>query len=337
MNEMSETRTSNEALRGANEIDAKAAEWVARLDRHELDARDRSVLESWLAQDSRNRGAFLRAQAAWKNLDRLGILRSGMPRQRPPSLIETLSRRTMLRNVAAGSAGIAIVAATTIGFLRTGRNRILTPVGEIRRVPLLDGSVVAVNTNSQLNIDIKPGLREMTLAKGEVWFDVAKDETRPFVVASGSIRVRAVGTAFSVRRRDDGADVLVTEGIVETWTVGNESDVRQVVAGSKVFVSDIAGPSRVVAASQQIDRALAWREGEIALDGETLAEAAAEFNRYNERKLTIDPGLFDARLVGWFHTNEPETFAAAAATVLKLKVTETADEIHLSLDASPGE
>ena len=124
--------------------------------------------------------------------------------------------------------------------------------------------------------------------------------------------------------------LIVTEGTVETWTVGSELDVRQVMAGSKVFVSDIAGPSRVVAASQQIDRALAWREGEIALDGETLAEAAVEFNRYNERKLTIDPALSNERLVGWFHTNEPDNFAAAAATVLKLKVTENADDIDLS-------
>ena len=336
MNEMSEAKASNVALRGANEIDAKAAEWVAKLDRHELDAPDRAVLESWLAEDPRNKGAFLRAQAAWKNLDRLGILRSGVARG-PSGLIERLSRRSVLQGVAAGGAGIAVTAAATIRLLRSGQNQIETPVGEIRRVPLLDGSVVAVNTDTQLDIDIKPGLREMTLAKGEVWFDVAKDKRRPFVVASGGIRVRAIGTAFSVRRRDDGADVLVTEGIVETWTVGNEAEARQVVAGSRVFVSDIAGPSRVVAASQQIDRALAWREGEIALDGETLAEAAAEFNRYNERKLTIDPALFDARLVGWFHTNEPENFAAAAATVLKLKVTQNADEIHLSPDPGPGE
>ena len=273
----------------------------------------------------------MRAQAAWNNLDRVGILRSGGVHPDSETLSGPLSRRAMLRKVAAtGSVGIAVAAVATIGFLRTGRNQILTPVGEIRRVPLLDGSVVAVNTNTELNIDIKPGLREITLEKGEVWFDVAKDKSRPFVVSSGDIRVRAIGTAFSVRRRDDGADVLVTEGTVETWTVGSESDVRQVMAGSKVFVSDIAGPSRVVAASQQIDRALAWREGEIALDGETLAEAAVEFNRYNERKLTIDPALSNERLVGWFHTNEPDNFAAAAATVLKLKVTENADEIHLS-------
>lgn len=328
---MKQSRNNNEKLCNDNAIDATAVEWVVKLDRLGADNTTRVELERWLAQDARHAGALLRAQAGWKCFDRLQILGGKNDNSAAFFEDETFSRRVMLRKVAAaGTAGLGLAAALAVGFFRIGRHQILTPVGEIRRVPLLDGSVVAVNTNSALNIDIKPDLREITLDKGEVWFDVAEDTKRPFIVNSGDVRIRALGTAFSVRRRDDGADVLVTEGVVETWTVGNEENRRKVDAGSKVFVSDIAGPSQVVAASAQIDRVLAWREGEIAIDGETLAEAAAEFNRYNDRKLTIDPALADERLVGWFHTNEPKTFAAAAATILKLKITETPDEIHLS-------
>lgn len=329
-------RTSNEELLGGNTIDAEAIDWVVRLDSNEPGARDLAELEMWLARDSRHEGAYLRAQAAWNSFDRLRILRNRGAYPAEGSRSGSVTRRTMLRKIAAaGGTGVAVAAAVAVGWWQIGRNRILTPVGEIRRVPLVDGSVVAVNTNSRLNVDIQSGVRQIALEKGEVWFDVAKDRKRPFVVTSGDVRVCAVGTAFSVRRRDDGADVLVTEGIVETWTVGNENARRRVSAGSKVFVSDIAGPSRVVAASAAIDRALAWRVGEIALDGETLAEAAEEFNRYNDRKLTIDPALANERLVGWFHTNEPDTFAHAAATVLKLNVTADAEEIHLSPNSAP--
>jgi transmembrane sensor len=52
---------------------------------------------------------------------------------------------------------------------------------------------------------MKPGLRQVKLDRGEAWFQVAKDPQRPFVVESGPVRVRAVGTAFSVRRREGGA------------------------------------------------------------------------------------------------------------------------------------
>lgn len=327
---MGDNRTGNKELLGENVIDAMAIEWVAQLDRADPDPRHADELEKWLAQDVRHRGAFLRAQAAWKSFDKLQILRHQADDARPVQ-DRALSRRAILQSGAAASgAGLLAAAAAAVGFFRISRHQILTPVGEIRRVPLVDGSIMAVNTDSKVNVDIKSDAREITLERGEVWFDVAKDNKRPFVVTSGDVRVQAVGTAFSVRRRDDGTDVLVTEGVVETWRAGDAEQRRQVTVGSKVFVSDIAGPSEVVAAPSQIDRALAWREGEIALDGETLAEAAVEFNRYNERRLTIDPALTDKRLVGWFHTNEPETFARAAAAVLKLKVTATAEQIHLS-------
>jgi transmembrane sensor len=308
----------------ANAIDVEAVTWVTRLDGESETERTREELEAWLARDPRHRGAYLRARAAWTSLDRLQIL-TGHSLGPEPS-------RLTRRRVMAASGGAAALAATvaSVAFVLADRDRIATPIGEIRRVPLNDGSLVAVNTNSRLDVDLKPDLRRLTLDKGEVWFQVAKDKKRPFVVAAGEVRVRAVGTAFSVRRHDDGADVLVTEGVVETWTVDDARRKARVSAGSKVFVSDIAGPSRIVPAGEQIDRALAWRNGEIALDGQTLAAAAAEFNRYNTRRLTIDPSLADKRLVGWFHTNEPETFARAAAATLNVAMTTDEDEIHLA-------
>lgn len=315
----------SEAGNSANAIDARAAEWLVRLDAG--GNRTEAELEAWLAEDSRHRGAFLRAQAAWNGLDRLGILANGGAVVAQPMRDSYVSRRRLL--VAGGGAATIAASAAAAGFLWLGGERIETPRGEIRRVPLDDGSLLAVNTDSSLAVAMKPASREITVGKGEVWFKVAKDRKRPFVVAVGEVRVRAVGTAFSVRRRDAGADVLVTEGVVETWSVAG-GRVRRVAAGSKVFVSDIAGPSQVVAAPSQIDRTLAWRNGEIALDGETLGDAAEEFNRYNAKRITIDPALAEKRLVGWFHTDEPETFAHAAAMTLGATVVASDDEIHLA-------
>jgi transmembrane sensor len=314
-----------------NAIEDRAAAWVSRLDKGAMAPAARGELDAWLAEDARHRGAFLRAEAAWKNLDRIGFALGDEPDMSLRN--EWISRRGLL--AAGGGAAALVATAAAVVFVLAGRHQIQTPLGEIRRVPLGDGSLVAVNTNSALEIALKAELREVTLDKGEVWFDVAKDNKRPFIVAAGDVRVRAVGTAFSVHRLDDGADVLVTEGIVETWTVGAENRRRRVSAGSKVFVSDIDGPSNVVAAATQIDRTLAWRDGEIVLDGETLADAAAEFNRYNDRKLTIDPALTNQRFVGWFHTNEPETFAQAVVTALGATVVVRENEIHLEPRLEP--
>jgi transmembrane sensor len=83
----------------------------------------------------------------------------------------------------------------------------------------------------------------------------------------------------------------------------------------------------------EIERSLAWRNGEIALDGESLGDAAGQFNRYNSRQIVIDdPQLAQERFVGLFRTNEPESFAAAVAATIGAKIEEDERIIRLSRD-----
>ncbi|PVM88470.1 iron dicitrate transport regulator FecR [Caulobacter radicis] len=302
----------------AADIEAAAARWVVRADRGDLDPAE---LEAWLAGDTRRQGAFVRAQAAWGLLDRGRALggneASSKARQR-------IDRRGLLAGLGvAAAACVAVVVAPRLLAARYG-----TAVGEIRRVPLADGSLAAINTDTTLEVAMKPRRREVRLDRGEAWFQVAKDAERPFVVESGPVRVRAVGTAFSVRRRDGGCEVLVTEGVVEVWSEGAGEAPRRVTAGERVFASDAAGAARPVPASLEITRELAWREGQIVLDGEAFGAAAEEFNRYNARKIVIaDPALAEQKLVGWFRTNEPESFARAAASSFGARVTVRGDAI----------
>src|SRR3546814_2159233 len=147
-----------------------------------------------------------------------------------------------------------------------------TSVGEIRRVPLADGSIAAINTASTIEVKLDDAVRHVRVEQGEAWFQVAKDKQRPFVVAAGRARVRAVGTAFSVRRRAGGADILVTEGEVEVWAAGAEGHRVRLRTGSRGFVADDAAIEQASAAPSAIDRALAWRSGKVDLAGDRLDE-----------------------------------------------------------------
>jgi transmembrane sensor len=173
--------------------------------------------------------------------------------------------------------------------------------------------------------------RIVALEEGEAWFRVAKDASRPFIVEAGRVRVRALGTAFSVRRQESGANVLVSEGIVETWVAGAEGHTVRVGAGAKAFVAENAAISTETPAEAGIDRALAWRAGKIDLAGETLADAVEEFNRYNRRKLIIaDARLAQERLYGVFRTDDPQGFAYAVKRSLGTEVSlADGDEIRL--------
>jgi transmembrane sensor len=309
----------------ARAVADQAAEWATRIDAGTIDPDTNETLRRWLEEDPRHAGALLRAEAALSFLDRGRALAGVVPKPEPRPI---WIRRKLLFAGAALAAGIAGVA-----ILLSAPHRYDTRVGEIRQVPLSDGSLVAINTQSAVEVAMHPDVREVTLTRGEAWFKVAHDKNRPFIVSAGRIRVRAVGTAFSVHRHDDGADVLVTEGVVETWTVGEEERRVRVEAGSKAYVAEYE-PPKPIQASADIGRSLAWREGQIVLEGETLDDAVAQFNRYNTRKLVIsDASLAEERLVGQFRATEPLTFADAVATTLGATVVEDGDTIRLSRGA----
>jgi transmembrane sensor len=296
----------------ATEIDAEAARWLLRLDRHGRTPELEAELDAWLNGDPRRKGAFLRAEAAWMMMDRAAWGQSDIGKARPAV---ALTRRHAL--LAGGmAAGLAAV-----GLYSLRPSKYATEVGEVRRLPLNDGSVAEINTASSIQVSLHPDKRIVRMDQGEAWFQVAKDANRPFVVEAGQVRVRAVGTAFSVRRRQNGADVMVTEGIVETWTEGGHDKPVRLTAGEKAYVSEADPVNRIVSAPNEIDRELAWRDGNIELAGESLADAVAEFNRHNRRKLVIaDPAIAGEPLYGVFHANDPQGFAQAVRVSLNVDV-----------------
>ncbi len=290
------------------QIEAAAALWAMK-DRP-LSPDDEAQLQSWLAGDPRRRGALLRAQATLSSVARARAL-GPMSRWDRPRAGGQVSRRNLL--IGSGATG-GLVAAGVAGFL-IGRHddATTTEVGEIRRLPMSDGSVATINTDSTIKVSMTRDRRIVDLVKGEAWFKVAHNKQRPFVVMAGLARVQAVGTAFSVRRRDDGTEVQVTEGTVKAWLEDDKAPPVLLHAGDTALLNARGAVARSHA-PQAVDDALAWRQGQIALTGQTLASAASEYNRYNQTKIVIEnPSLAGERLLGRFNADDPEGFSNAIA------------------------
>jgi transmembrane sensor len=304
-------------------IDGLAADWVARVDTGALSRADAQALDAWLAQDRRHHGAYVRAQAAW------ALAEARTEPAAPPVRKPTSRRAAIAAGLVAGGAGLAGL------WTWRASERVVTARGEVLRAPLSDGSLAVINTDSRLDLAIGRKRRGVRLARGEAWFEVAKDPSRPFTVALGDLRVQAVGTAFSVRQREDGAEVVVTEGVVAAWNVHAERAVLRLNAGDKAFLS--SEPLRAPAVDRigevRAQRLMAWKDGLIMLEDRTLEEAVAEFNRYNDRKLVVeDPALGRRRLVGAFQANDPEGFVRALTKITDARAEERKGEILLRAD-----
>jgi transmembrane sensor len=308
-------------------IEEAATEWVARIDRG-LDREEERALEAWLGSDQQCRDALNVAQAVWRNLDRAQVFKIAAEQAHQV----TVARRNYKPFAyAAGLALLAVTSATTwMSYVRTHAS---TRTGEIRQVPLDDGSRVTLDTRTRLVIDYGSRARIVRLEAGDALFEVAKDPTRPFVVQAGNIKVQAIGTAFLVRKGSDrDVDVTVTQGAVDVSSSERplESVVR-VKAGSSTSLEGagaIAAPRNLTAS--ELERTTDWTSGTLDLDETTLAQAAAQINRYNTRQVLIsDSRLAAQTLVGHVSTADPLAFAEAAAAMLDATVRTDGNQILL--------
>ena len=81
----------------------------------------------------------------------------------------------------------------------------------------------------------------------------------------------------------------------------------------------------------EIDDLVAWQSGRLAFRDETVAQAAAEMNRYTHRTLLVsDPQAADMRLSGVYRVGDPEAFARSLAVLLPVKIVADSDAIRIS-------
>lgn len=220
------------------------------------------------------------------------------------------------RSVVIGSAAATFVAAVGTAIWRYAQDVELyrTRLGERRDILLADGSRIHLNTASTVEVSLRKDSRRIHLVRGEALFEVAHDPSRPFLVDAGAAKLRAVGTAFNVRIREAVVELTVTEGVVavaENTAAVRRLDARHVAAGDGAVIRGGA----VAPTSLDPDllrQRLAWQDGVIELDGETLSQAVDEFNRYRAKPIIIgDPRLANLRVGGRFEVGEASKFLVA--------------------------
>jgi transmembrane sensor len=301
-------------------IDQEASRWLAARDAGPPSVEQEAEFHGWIEADIRHRVAYLRLEETWRRSDRLNELRP-LDRDVDADLLRSRSARARWPlALAASFLGALVFAGYVLVQSQFGWQHYETAVGGFSRIVLEDGSVMDLNTDSDVKVRIDAQRREVRLLRGEGRFQVAHESTRPFVVSAADADVRAVGTAFTVRLHAAArVDVLVSEGSVAIASPGVLHSPPVKAGEVAVLLPDRLSVSRIE--PQQVESRLAWTSGKLQFRGETLREAAAEFNRYNRRQIQLgDPALADLRVGGTFNATDPESFAAALTSTFSLRV-----------------
>ncbi len=309
----------------ASPAELAAAQWLARRDRG-LSPAEQDTYFQWLRESPAHGSAIARLEESWRRLDALREWRPAHSAQPNPDLLAPRPpRRWLIPSILATAAAFALVAFVTWPRLAPAPTAprgaaVLHPGPE--RMTLDDGSLVELNTGAEIAVEFTATQRSVRLVRGQAHFTVAKDASRPFVVAADTFEVRAVGTAFSVLVDDHALSVLVTEGKVQldelrrdTFDSAPPKVAVPLTAGQKAIVrldpqGDPASRLRLRELTpSEVETALAWQRMRLEFVDLALHDVVNEFNRYNSRKLVIgndDTG--QVRIAGSFRADNVEAF-----------------------------
>jgi transmembrane sensor len=196
---------------------------------------------------------------------------------------------------------------------------------------LADNSVLHLNTDSEVTVQLDSAERLVSLASGEASFEVAHERNRPFRVFAGSAEVVAVGTKFDVRLDNNATVVTVVEGRVAVGASSTPGRFIEVGPDQEARLPTREWPPALTAVDSE--RATAWLHRQISFNHEPLERVAAEYNRYASKPIEIiTPALRGLLITGVFATDDPEEFIAFLHSLKGVRVEVTATQIRVSGD-----
>jgi|HubBroStandDraft_2_1064218.scaffolds.fasta_scaffold171328_2 transmembrane sensor len=326
--------TQNQATNAISDTAAimdMAADWLERVDRAGWSKESLIELETWLSQSSANRVAYWRVKNAWERAERLRVVQSA---DLVPLAGEGRQRlRSILPKIVAVFCALFILAVGASLLLPRPNDQIFsTAIGGHRIVSLSDGTKLELNTDTLLHVSVDAHERKIVLDKGEVYLQVAHNASRPLVVLAGDHRITDLGTKFIVRRDPARFEVALVEGSVRFEHASGGTQLQSVllmpgdvaVASANTFVVTRKSAKAV------IDE-LGWRRGVLTFDRTALVEVAAEFNRYNRKKIIVaDSTVGNCEIFGTFQASNVMSFARVVRVAFGYRVEERGDEIVIS-------
>lgn len=255
----------------------EAIDWIIMLAEEPDDLDLRAEFERWFAFDAQN-------QEAWRHANKVSNLvgqSHSVAFLTPASKSEPISglprprfRRWPILASAAIAACLSLVLAPE-AMLRL-KSDYLTGTAEQRSVALEDGSSVQLAPRSAISVSFTSGERQVRLLRGEAYFEVTRNEHKPFKVLTDDAVTTVLGTGFDVHLSDKGTDVNVRHGRVRLETLGPASGMRILTAGQWAA----AGPRGLAGGDCAASLVGSWSGGRLAVVDRPVGEVISDIRRY---------------------------------------------------------
>lgn len=184
-------------------------------------------------------------------------------------------------------------------------NQLIVPRGKYTQLQLADGSVLHINSGSRV---VYPrsfsGKRREIFADGEIYIDVRRDESAPFIVKTTRFEVEVLGTAFNVNAysEDSVSEVVLLRGSVKLKDSSKKTILLAPNELGTICEGNIKGKHSVVASDY-----IAWTRGLLVLNAEPLGNVLQKLERYFDIHISVDPVVKELPMYGNLDLNYPLT------------------------------
>ena len=292
----------------------QALDWFLRLQAAPQDAQLRAGMEQWCAVDEANAKAYRKAERVWQLSAQLAPTTAAQWPEQPVlapvvALPVRLNRR---RHWLSGAIAACLMIALAPSLSLRMQADFRTAAGETRDVSLADGSVVQLDSDSAIAVEYAADRRDVRLLRGQAFFKVSPDKSKPFHVRAQALEVTVTGTAFNVDVGAGQMRVAVQEGSVKVddWRAAKPL-AAQLRPGDRLDYHDGQAHLDKFAPAQ----AAAWRNGQVIADDTPISEVVAELQRYSPGLVVLrNDELGRKRVTGVYDLRKPQ---AALRAVLQ--------------------
>lgn len=300
----------------------EATSWFVKLEASDISDKTKADFFSWLDAAPANQQAYIEVEKLWGKLD----IVKALPLETAPAGNHWYSILFSRGTTQAVASSVLLVVGLALFFtlqsVGSSDYEYVTAIGERADFRLEDGSLLQLNTNSAVSVHMERSLRLLTLKRGEAYFDIAPDKTRPLLVQTAGGRVRVLGTRFNIRQTGPGSVVSVIEGLVavsaknETSSMEDPDFIPDFTLAANQQTELIENQSIAAPIEVKEGTVLAWRRGKLIYEGNTLAEVVSDLNRYFTGTIRLsEPALGELEIVGVLNLrNRTATLAALEAT-----------------------
>jgi transmembrane sensor len=339
---------SEEFMQVSDQINKQAAEYFTLMSSADVSATDHQEFSDWLLEHAEHQEAYKQIELVWQSLGDLSDTAEGRALRRSVEpftsklkalFVSPVERMKTLIPAPKYALSFAVICAAVVMILQPTSHESITThystqAGEIKTIMLADNSEITLGAKSKMTTRISDVGRSVNLTSGEAFFNVVKDQRKPFTVTVSHVSVEVVGTQFNVQKIRDTVSVSVLEGIVKVFGQGSKDSQSfslpavVLTAGQKVVkAKDRAFESVKAVPSSDLG---AWRLGRLIYRDIALADVVTDAGRYFDGKILLQSEeLADEKITVTLRTDQIDQLPQMLAETLPIKVHVISDNLIL--------